>query len=122
MFFEFVIMLKELLKVLNEAPQTVQFSDVIKTIDENYNFVPTEFKNGETVNLADQNNGSCKIFSFAQLHNLSQELTLQLFGDYYREDVLKNPDNTDHQNIRNFMVTGWQGVTFLGSALTLKNN
>jgi len=42
---------------------------------------------------------------------------LALFGDYYRSDVLKNPEGSDHQNIRNFMHKGWAGVTFKGEAL-----
>jgi hypothetical protein len=31
--------------------------------------------------------------------------------------VLKNPDGTDHQNIRNFMKHGWDGVRFEGEPL-----
>ena len=38
--------------------------------------------------------------------------TLQLFGRFYREDVLKNPSGDDHGNIRNFMKSGWDGVAF----------
>src|SRR3546814_18418029 len=43
---------------------------------------------------------------------LSEAETLACFGCFYREDVLKNPDGTDHQNIRNFMRCGWGGVAF----------
>src|SRR3546814_975311 len=43
---------------------------------------------------------------------LSEAETLACFGCFYREDVLKNPDGTDHQNIRNFMRSGWGGVAF----------
>ena len=52
--------------------------------------------------------------------NLSQEQTLTLFGEFYREDVLKNPDGTDHQNIRNFIEFGWDGISFDGEALKKK--
>ena len=46
---------------------------------------------------------------------------LQLWGQYYR-DVKANPDGDDHQNIRNFMKHGWEGVPFEnGIALTRKN-
>ena len=48
------------------------------------------------------------------------EPTLACFGAFYTEDVLKNPDGTDHQNIRNFMKTGWDGIAFYGEPLTLK--
>ncbi|SHF31350.1 HopJ type III effector protein [Chryseobacterium takakiae] len=105
---------------LERAPETVEFKDVIAFIDEHYDFTPTKFINGNTVNEAGQNNGSCKIFSFAQLNDLSKEETLTLFGEFYREDVLKNPDGIDHQNIRNFMESGWEGISFEGKALQRK--
>ena len=34
--------------------------------------------------------------------------------------IVKNPDGTNHQNIRNFMKTGWEGIAFYGSPLQLK--
>ena len=56
-----------------------------------------------------ENSGSCKIFAFAQLHHLDEASTLACFGAYYRDDVLKHPQGSDHQNIRQFINTGWQG-------------
>ncbi|MDR6403590.1 MULTISPECIES: HopJ type III effector protein [Chryseobacterium] len=109
-----------LLEQVKNSPETIQFKDVIAHIDEKYDFTPTKFKNGNTVNEADQNNGSCKVFSFAKLNNLSKEDTLKLFGEFYTEDVLKNPEGTDHQNIRNFMEFGWDGISFEGEALAKK--
>ncbi|RZJ27804.1 MAG: type III effector, partial [Chryseobacterium sp.] len=69
---------------LEKAPHEIQFKDVIAFIDAHYDFTPTKFTNGNTVNEADQNNGSCKVFSFAKLNALSKEETLALFGDFYR--------------------------------------
>jgi DNA-binding IscR family transcriptional regulator len=109
-----------LLEQLEKAPETINFKEVIAYIDENYDFTPTKFINGNTTNEANQNNGSCKVFSFAQLKNLSKEQTLSLFGEFYREDVLNNPDGTDHQNIRNFIEFGWDGISFDGEALKKK--
>lgn len=109
-----------LLEQLKHFPETIQFSEVIAYIDENYEFTPTAFKNGDTTNQAGQNNGSCKVFSFAQLHELTKEETLQLFGEFYRDDVLKNPEGDDHQNIRNFIKFGWEEITFDGEALKKK--
>ncbi|WP_345989878.1 HopJ type III effector protein [Chryseobacterium sp. Chry.R1] len=109
-----------LLEQVKNSPETIQFKDVIAYIDENYHFTPTRFANGNTVNEADQNNGSCKVFSFGIQNNLSKDEVLSLFGDFYREDVLKNPDGTDHQNIRSFMEFGWDGVSFDGEALAKK--
>jgi hypothetical protein len=109
-----------LFEQLEKSAEEIQFKEVIAFIDEHYDFTPTKFTNGNTVNEADQNNGSCKVFSFAKLNDLSKEETLSLFGAFYREDVLQNPEGTDHQNIRNFMNFGWDGITFEGKALTRK--
>jgi hypothetical protein len=110
----------KLMQAIQELPDTITFSEVIAYIDTHYDFTPTRFVNGETVNEAGQNNGSCKIFSFARLNELTVAQTLALFGDYYRVDVLGNPDGTDHQNIRNFILHGWEGIRFDGNSLTAK--
>ena len=109
-----------ILDQLQNAPENIQFHDVIAYIDQHFNFKPTRFTNGKLVNESNPNNGSCKIFSFAKLNKLSKEETLALFGDYYRKDVLENPDAEDHQNIRNFMKYGWDGISFEGEALSNK--
>lgn len=108
------------LQQLVQNPENIMFNDVISFIDERYDFTPTKFTNGNTVNEADKNNGSCKVFSFAKLNDLSKDETLTLFGDFYRNDVLKNPTGSDHQNIRNFMQFGWDGISFEGEALKQK--
>jgi hypothetical protein len=112
--------LNEFLQRLNDAPDDIAFSDTIALIDALYDFAPTAFANGTTRNEAGQNNGSCKLFSFAKLNGLSQQQTLACFGDYYRKDVLGNPEGTDHQNIRNFIKSGWEGIEFEGAALKPK--
>lgn len=106
------------LRRLETSPDSIAFSDTIAAIDAQYDFIPTAFRNGDLHNAAGQNNGSCKIFSFARRHGLSAPQTLHCFGDYYRKDVLGNPGGADHQNIRNFIKTGWDGVAFEGDALT----
>ncbi|MGH1359204.1 MAG: HopJ type III effector protein [Burkholderiaceae bacterium] len=103
---------QELITSLNQSPETLQFADVIAVIDGHYEYTPSAFSNGELSNAAGTNEGSCKVLYFAQLHGLDQQQTLALFAQYYRDDVLKNPDGTDHGNIRNFMKTGWPGVRF----------
>jgi hypothetical protein len=35
------------------------------------------------------------------------------------KEILGDP-GTNHQNIRNFMKTGWDGIAFYGEALELK--
>ena len=101
----------------------VEFEDTIALIDQHYRFTPSRFSNGEgedqVVSEPGTNNGSLKIFSFASQHCLSELETLPLFGKFYREDVLPNPDGQDHRNIRAFMKFGWRGVHFDGKALDL---
>jgi len=98
---------------------TIIFKDVIEFIETRYQYTPTAFKNGEAYNEATQNQGSAKVFTFAQINNLSKEDTLTLFAEHYKA-VLNTPDATDHQNIRQFMAHGWPGVVFEGQALLAK--
>ncbi|WP_047044649.1 HopJ type III effector protein [Vibrio mexicanus] len=112
--------LEQFLVKLQQEPTNVQFEDTMAVIDANFEFEPTAFINGNTKNEANQNNGSCKIFAFGLEQSLNAEQTLACFGRFYREDVLQNPENDDHQNIRNFMVTGWEGIKFDASALKKK--
>ncbi|WP_415888826.1 HopJ type III effector protein [Neptuniibacter sp. SY11_33] len=110
--------LNEFLQQLGNNKQ-LDFEDTIQVIADNYEFTPTAFTNGDVRNEVGQNEGSCKIFAFAQLNSLDQENTLRCFGRFY-QDVLNTPEGDDHGNIRNFMQTGWQGISFDGSALTAK--
>jgi hypothetical protein len=90
----------------------VSFAQTIAVISENYHYEPSAFRNGNLENAAGQNEGSCKIFAFARLNELTEHQTLACFGDYYRVDVLENPHANDHQNIRQFMEHGWHGIKF----------
>lgn len=105
-------------QIIESTPEKVEFSDTMLVIENLYNFTPTAFKNGDLYNEAEKNQGSCKVFSFAIQQGFSKEETLACFGQYYFEDVLKNPEGTDHQNIRNFINTGFEGLLFEGEALT----
>jgi len=112
--------LNDYLNKLKTTPENISFDETISTIDEHYDFTPSAFTNGDTRNNANENNGSCKIFFFAKEQQLSEELTLNCFGDYYRKDVLQNPNTDDHKNIRNFMTSGWTALSFDSTALKLK--
>lgn len=113
-----------LLQQLQQNPEKTQFSEVIATIEAFYDYTPTRFYNGlgedRLCNEAGQNEGSCKIFAFAKLHQLGPEQTLHCFGDYYRKDVLEHPQASDHGNIRNFIQYGWEGIQFDSEALSLR--
>lgn len=108
---------KALLQQLDSAPNSVEFDQVMAVIAAEYQHTPSAFKNGDQVNSADQNQGSCKILGFARLNGLTEQATLNCFGKYYREDVLQNPEGTDHGNIRAFMRSGWAGVELPESAV-----
>ncbi len=114
----------ELIARLKTAPDSVEFNDVIATIAQDYNYRPSRFSNGrgegQVVNEAGKNEGSCKIFAFAQLNELTQDETLACFGHFYRDHVLPHPNGDDHMNIRNFMQFGWDGIHFDQSALSAK--
>jgi hypothetical protein len=108
------------LEKVKQTPNEITFPETIAVIEENYNFTPTAFQNGTQHNAAGENSGSCKLFSFAKLQNLTKEETLACFGAFYFEEVLGNPNGTNHQNIRNFINLGWDGIKFEGNALELK--
>ncbi|MBL4828380.1 MAG: HopJ type III effector protein [Aliivibrio sp.] len=112
--------LTSFLQKIKEQPSSIDFEQTMAVIDTNYEFSATEFRNGSVINGAGENNGSCKIFAFAKMNALDVESTLACFGRFYREDVLKNPAGNDHQNIRNFMELGWDGIQYTGVALVAK--
>lgn len=111
--------LEELLAHIRSG-ERVGFDDAIAVITANYHYTPTRFINGEVVNAAGTNEGSCKLFYFARLHALTAEQTLGLFGDYYWKDVLEHPEASSHANIRTFMRQGWAGIAYDGEALRAK--
>ncbi len=99
----------------------VAFRDTLDVIAAYYRYQPARFHNGlgpdRVVNEPGINEGSCKIFAFARLNGLSEAETLALFGEYYRDEVLPNPEGDGHKNIRAFMKHGWAGIAFDQEAL-----
>ncbi len=57
---------------LKGNPREIKFSETMAVIDANYEFKPKAFKNGELLNAAGENSGSCKLFAFAQKQNLGK--------------------------------------------------
>ncbi len=106
---------------LRSKPESISFNQTMELINQQFDYTPSRFSNGpELINEAGTNEGSCKIFSFAQLMQLDVNETLQCFGDYYREEVLKQPEANNHGNIRAFIVNGWDGIRFDHPALKAK--
>jgi HopJ type III effector protein len=104
--------LESFLATLKGDPESIEFTDTISVIEETYDYTPTSFSNGGVINEAGQNEGSCKILAFSFINNLTVTETLNCFGKYYREDVLGSPAGNDHQNIRQFILDGFEGVKF----------
>ncbi len=116
--------LSELLEQIRQQPELVEFEAVMTVIADHYHYAPTRFVNGRgslcQINEAGTNEGSCKIFAFAQIHDLSPQETLACFGRFYRDEVLKEPNGSSHGNIRAFMISGWKSVAFDEPALIAK--
>ncbi len=112
--------IENFIQKVRSTPNEIEFSELMDLIENHYLFTETVFTNGDLKNEVGENSGSCKLFSFAALNDLNAEETLACFGAYYREDVLENPEEDNHQNIRNFMQTGWTGIKFDGEALIPK--
>lgn len=97
-----------------KAGISVDFSETMNIIHACYEYSPVRFSNGFgadcLINEAGTNEGSCRLFYFARLHQLDSIETLHLFGSYYYDDVLSHPDGQDHRNIRTFIRYGWAGV------------
>lgn len=110
----------DFIQKLKQNPDKISFDETMDVIEVNYDFNPTVFNNGNLINQSGENNGSCKLFAFAKLQGLNEQQTLDCFGLYYRHDVLQSPNGTDHQNIRNFMKSGWKGLEFENQPLTPK--
>ena len=108
--------LDEFLAKLQNAPDTLMLDDTLNTIDALYEFTPVAFSNGSMHNRAGEAVRSCKLYTFARLHHLTEQQTLTCFGEHYRE-VLAEPEGTNHMTIRIFMLQGWSGLSFDGMPL-----
>ena len=113
------MIIQEFKTKLKVNPKSINFKDTMQLIEDNYNFTPTTFTNGELKNNSGENSGSCKLFAFAQNQKLTKEETLYCFGEHYK-NVLLDKNGDSHQNIRNFMKFGFDKLSFDGEALELK--
>jgi len=113
------MLIQEFKTKLKVSPTEINFADTMQVIEDNYNFTPTTFTNGDIENKAGENSGSCKLFAFAKIQKLTKEETLFCFGEHYK-NVLEDEKGDAHQNIRNFMKSGFEGLSFESEALKLK--
>ncbi len=112
--------LEAFISKLKSTPQAIDFLETMAVIEFHYDFEPTAFKNGVLYNGEGENSGSCKLFAFAKEQGFTEAETLACFGKYYFEEVLEDTNGSGHQNIRNFMVTGFNKLSFEGTPLKLK--
>lgn len=108
--------IKNYIASLKRGPSALSFAQTLEVIDAHYCFAPTGFKNGSVINAAGENSGSCKVFSFAQMHKLSHDMALAMFAEHY-QNVLDNPSADNHANIRAFIDSGFDGLVFDDEAL-----
>jgi hypothetical protein len=104
---------------LEATPTTITFADTMQVIEDNYNFTPTHFINGELKNNVGENTGSCQVFAFAMHQKFTEQATLFCYGAHY-QNVLEDANGSSHQNIRNFIKTGFKGLSFESEAISLK--
>jgi len=110
-----------LIEKIKHTPEQVQFKEVIDVIEREYDFTAAAFTNGKQNNAINENNGSCKLFSFASMHELTETQTLHLFGDFYRVDVLEIQLQTIIKTFDSSLRNGWNGIAFTATALVNKN-
>jgi aspartokinase len=96
------------------------FSDVLKEINNDYFYSPNGFVVGENKNDSSQNQGAARVLSYAKLKNLSLQQTLELFCEHYIE-VLDTKNSNSHQNIRELIKCGLEGVKFDDDVLVLRS-
>jgi hypothetical protein len=71
--------------------------------NENYNYTPASFINGDLQNTATENQGSAKLFCFGVIHQLTKLEVLHCFGEHY-QGVLNDPEGDSHQNSKAMAV------------------
>jgi len=113
------MIIQQFITKLKVNPSEINFAETMQVIDDNYNFTPAAFTNGDIKNNAGENSGSCKLFAFAVHQKLTKEETLFCFGEHYK-NVLEDKNGDTHQNIRNFIKYGFKGLSFNNEALQLK--
>ena len=95
----------------NLTCDSLRSSQFIEMVEGCYETGLIEWSNGSQKNPPGTNEGSAHVLSLAALADLPKEKALLLWAEHYR-DVLATPDGDDHQNIRQFMEKGWDGVDF----------
>lgn len=111
--------INDLLASVYENSEQLVFTEVLATIEAEFEFTPSAFHNGNLKNAETENQGSCKVFGFAHQAGLNQAHTLALFAEHYKS-VLADPEGDAHQNIRQFMQHGWSKVSFERKPLSKK--
>jgi hypothetical protein len=109
---------QELLQAIESAD--FMFSKTLTFIERWYLHTPCAFTNGNILNTAEQNQGSCKVLFFAMQEGLTNEQCLRCFGEHYR-DVLATPNKDNHLNLRRLLVDGLNGIHFDGIPLSRIN-
>ena len=82
----------DLIKRVRTEPENIEFSQVIDVIHHDYQYTASAFSNGDLTNKAGSNEGSCKIFYFALLNQLSEvewAIALHSLATFHIETLFK---------------------------------
>ena len=95
-----------------------KFSEIQEIINTDYTYEPNGFTIGNIYNDSNNNQWSGKIASYAVINNLTNQETLELFGEHY-QSVLDDPNGTGHANVRALIKYGLTGVKFDNNKLLI---
>jgi len=99
-----------------EPTQRPRLNATIAGIRSMYDVPPQAFSVGGHENSPGENEGSLAIFGFAKMHNLHNNQVFSMFCEA-GDEVLANPEGTDHPNIRAFIGDNFDGVRFPGGGI-----
>lgn len=99
---------KDFINIVKSGEQ-IMLADTVKMIDNEFDYFEVPFNCGDAQNAINENATSGKIFSLALIAGLDKDTTLNLFGEVYRD---LSPSGSDHQNIREFIKSGIDGLKF----------
>ena len=75
-----------LISMINSEPHRITMEQTMDAVEEMCDVTPVPFSVGDVNSQAGQNMGSAKVLSFGKMLNLDEEMTLHLFGSFYRDE------------------------------------
>ena len=110
--------LNRFLQKLKDSPENIEFTDTMAVIDELYEFTETEFKNGNLLNKAGENSGSCKLFALVNVQPLKHGVNYKPVCWWFVKSVIRiNCRSFGQITVKPFVIrrcwTLWKRFSFL---------